>query len=315
MNTLSSAARKPLFPRGPGLGLEYLLFAVLSIGLMVADVRGERFRPLREWTSVALRPLLWVTALPHATTRLGEQFRSREALLAENSALKQHQLELAARLQRMQALEAENQRIRELLSSAAGLQTRVLLAEVLAVSQDAYRHQILLSKGERDGVYRGQAVVDADGVMGQVIAVNPGTAVVLLVTDPEHGVPVQVSRTGLQTVALGRGDGQTLALPYLPGNADVKVGDLLTTSGLGGRFPPGYPVGRVTQLRHPAGESFMEAVATPAAQLQHCAQALLVWSEQPGGNIDPATIPALMAPPPTPPRHKPPGKHLPAASP
>ncbi|MBL6750895.1 MAG: rod shape-determining protein MreC [Nevskia sp.] len=317
MNTLSNAARKPLFPRGPGLGLEYLLFVILSIGLMVADSRGERFRPIREWASVALRPLLWVTSLPHATVQLGQHLDSREHLLAENRELKNRQLELAGRLQRMAALEAENQRIRELLSAASSLQSRVLIAEVLAVSGNAYRHQVLLGKGERDGVYRGQAVVDADGIMGQVIAVNPTTAIALLITDPEHGIPVQVTRTGLQTVALGRGDGQTLSLPYLPGNADVKVGDLLTSSGLGGRFPPGYPVGKVTQLRHPAGENFMEAIAMPAAQLGRGGQALLVWNDQPGATLDASAVAALMAPPPADAaRRKPlPGKRVPPAAP
>jgi rod shape-determining protein MreC len=297
LNTLSGTGRKPLFPRGPGLGLEYLLFVVLSIGLMLADGRGERFRPLRAWTATALRPLLWITTLPQATLQLGDHLGSRESLLAENRELKNRQFELDGRLQRLQALEAENQRIRALLSAASSVQERVLIADVLAVSQDAYRHQILLDKGERDGVYRGQAVVDADGIMGQVIAVNPGTAIALLITDPEHGIPVQVTRTGLQTVALGRGDGQTLSLPYLPGNADVKVGDTLTSSGLGGRFPAGYPVGKVAQLRHPAGENFMEAIAVPTAQLGHGDEALLVWNEQPGPVSDAAAVSALLAAP------------------
>jgi len=282
LNTLSDATRKSLFSRSPGMGLKFVIFAMLSIGLIVADYRGdERLRPVREWTAWALQPLLWVTSLPRLTLDIGAHFRSREDLLAENQELHRKQLELEARVQRMDALEAENERIRELLSSAASLQTRVLIAEILTVSQDPYRHQIVLNKGERDSVYKGQALVDANGIMGQVIEVNPSTSVALLITDPDHGMPVEINRTGLQTIALGRGDGQTLSLPYLPGNADVKVGDLLVSSGLGGRFPAGYPVGKINELRHPAGENFMEGIAYPSARLNQGRQALLVWSERP----------------------------------
>lgn len=280
MNTLSDAARKTLSSRGPGLGLKFLLFASLSIGMIVSDYRGDsRLRPVREWTARLLQPLLWVTALPGATADLGEHFHSRQELLTENQALRQKQLELEARQLRMDALESENERIRELLSSAASLQTRVLIAEILSVSQDPYRHQIVINRGERDGVYKGQALVDASGIMGQVIEVNSASSVALLITDPDHSTPVEVNRTGLQTIA--RGDGRNLSLPFLPGNADIKVGDLLVSSGLGGRFPAGYPVGKVNDLKHAAGESFMEAIAWPTARLNQGRQALLVWSERP----------------------------------
>ncbi len=288
MNTLSDSPRKSLFPRGPSLGLKFLLFAALSIALMIGDNHGDRrVQPLRAWTARALQPLLWLAALPHATLSLGDHFTSRESLLAENQALQQKQLEMQARVLRMEALEAENARIRELLSSAAPLQTRVLIAEIVMVHQDAYR-QIMLNKGERDGVYKGQALVDASGIMGQVIEVNPDSCVALLITGLDGSVPVEINRTGLQTIARGRGDGQSLSLPYLPGNADIKVGDLLVSSGLGGRFPPGYPVGKVSELRHPAGESFMEGIAYPSAHLDQGHQVLLVWTEQPS----PAEIPA-----------------------
>jgi len=173
----------------------------------------------------------------------------------------------------------ENHRLRELLASSGQLEERVLIAEVLSASQDPYRQQIVLNKGARDGVYKGQALVDAQGVLGQVISVNPTSSVALLLTDPNHGIPVEINRTGLQTIALGRGDGQSLSLPYLPGTADVKVGDLLVSSPLGGRFPAGYPVGQITELQHDAGEHFMEALAMPAARLNRGRQALLVWSE------------------------------------
>lgn len=278
--TLSDSSRKPLFPRGPGLGLKFAFFALLSLALLVADGRGDSLSPLRHWTALALTPVRWLAGVPRAIGDGVEHLRSREALLAENRALLDTQLKQEARLLRLDALESENQRIRELLASASALQDRVLIAEILTTSQDPYRHQIVLNKGAHDGVFRGQALVDATGVMGQVVQVNATNSVALLITDPDHGIPVEINRTGLQTIALGRGDGQGLSLPYLPGNADVKVGDLLVSSGLGGRFPAGYPVGEVYELRHAGGESFMEAVAYPRAKLHQGRQALLVWSER-----------------------------------
>jgi len=260
LNTLSDAARKPLFPRGPGLGLKFLFFAALSVGLMVAEHQGARLEPLRAWTSKALQPLLWITGIPGDLADVGQHFRGRESLIAENQALHDRQLVLEGQALRTAELAAENERLRALLASATTLQSRVLIAEIMSVSQDPYRHQIVLNRGARDGVYKGQALVDAGGIMGQV---------------------VQVNRTGLETIALGRGDGDALSLPYLPGNADVKIGDLLVSSGLGGRFPAGYPVAKVDSLRHPAGENFMEAIAYPTAKLNQGRQALLVWSEQP----------------------------------
>ncbi|MDB5985255.1 MAG: mreC [Nevskia sp.] len=277
--TLHDSAPKPLFSRGPGLALNFFLLACLSITLMVMDSTGTRFAPARAWVAWALQPLMWVAQAPQAVAQLGDNFHTRDQLLAENRQLKQRQTELDGRLLKLESLEAENERIRALLSSAASLPDRVLISEVMATSQDPYRHQIVLNRGEQDGVYKGQALVDANGVMGQVIQVNPTTCVALLITDPDHGIPVEINRTGLQTIALGRGDGQGLSLPYLPGNADIKVGDLLVSSGLGGRFPAGYPVGRIFELRHPAGENFMEALAYPTAKLNQGRQALLVWSE------------------------------------
>jgi len=279
--TLSDPSHKPLFPRGPGLGLKFAFFALLSLAFLFTDGHGsDSLAPVRHWTAWAMTPILWVAGFPEAVSGGMDHLRSRESLLAENRALKETQLKQEARLLRLASLEAENQRIRELLASASALSDRVLIAEILATSQDPYRHQIVLNKGERDGVYRGQAIVDAAGVMGQVVQVNATSCVALLITDPDHGIPVEVNRTGLQTIALGRGDGQGLSLPYLPGNADVKVGDLLVSSGLGGRFPAGYPVGEIYELRHAGGESFMEAVAYPRAKLHQGRQALLVWSER-----------------------------------
>lgn len=279
MKRLEDSGRKPLFPRGPGLGFRFFLLLLVGGGLLYADYVGlPQVQAARQWLAWALQPVTWISALPHALDDIGDNFESRHQLMTENQALKQRQLVLDAQLLRMRALEAENRRLRALLSSSTAIEHRVLVAEIDETSQDPYRHQILINKGSRDGVYRGQALVDAYGVLGQVIQVHRDDAVALLITDPDNGVPVEINRTGLQTVALGRGDGQTLSLPFLPGNADVHVGDLLVSSGLGGRFPAGYPVGRIRELKHPAGDSFMEAIADPAAHLNRSRQVLLVWS-------------------------------------
>lgn len=275
--TLHDSAPKPLFSRGPGLALNFFLLACLSIALMVMDSSSARFAVARAWAAWALQPLTWVAQAPQSVAQLGDHLETRDQLLADNRQLRQRQTELDGRLLKLESLEAENARIRALLSSAASLPDRVLISEVMDASQDPYRHQIVLNRGEQDGVYKGQALIDANGILGQVIQVNSNTCFALLLTDPDNSIPVEINRTGLQTIA--RGDGQRLSLPFLPGNADVKVGDLLISSGLGGRFPPGYPVGRVFELRHPAGENFMEALAYPTAKLNQGRQALLVWSE------------------------------------
>jgi rod shape-determining protein MreC len=279
VSTLTASTRRPLFPRGPGLGLKALVLCLLALGVIMTDARTRVLAPVRDGLTWVLQPVLFVAGLPSALAGTAEHLQSRESLVEENAILRENQLKLQVEVQKLAALEMENQRLRELLASSAQLEEKVLIAEILSASQDPYREQIVLNKGARDSVYKGQALVDAHGVLGQVMSVAPSTSVALLLTDPNHGIPVEVNRTGLQTIALGRGDGQNLSLPYLPGTADVKVGDLLVSSPLGGRFPAGYPVGTITELRNEPGEHFMEALATPAARLNRGRQALLVWSE------------------------------------
>lgn len=272
----------PLFPRGPGVGARALLVVLLALGVWFADQRGvpvlTAIRGSMDWL---LQPLRWVTNVPGNMADAGSELKNYRALLTENEQLKQAQLKAQARLLQLDALEAENRRIRQLMASSSSLDQKVLIAEIVATSQAPYQHQITLNKGAAEAVYFGQAIVDAYGVMGQVIRVNPTSSVALLVTDPSHGIPVEVNRTGLQTVARGGGDGRVLTLPFLPGNADVKVGDLLVSSGLGGRFPAGYPVGEIFDVRRTTGEHFMEASAYPSARLNQGRQALLVWSAAP----------------------------------
>ncbi len=279
MSTLSASTRRPLFPKGPGLGLKALTLCLLALGTILTDQRSDSLQRVRDGLTWVLQPVLWAAGVPSSVAHSVEHLQTRESLMRDNQVLAENQMLLQSRLQKMDALEMDNRRLRELLSSSAQLEEHVLIAEILSASQDPYRQQIVLDKGARDGVYKGQALVDAEGVMGQVVEISPASSIALLLTDPNHGIPVEINRTGLQTIVLGRGDGQNLSLPYLPGTADVQVGDLLVSSSLGGRFPAGYPVGRITELKHEPGEHFMEALATPAAHLNQGRQALLVWSE------------------------------------
>jgi rod shape-determining protein MreC len=198
--------------------------------------------------------------------------------VAENEHLKRERLEAEFRLQRLAALEMENARLRELLDSTARVGSRALIAEILAVDLNPYRQRFDLNRGLVDGVYVGQALIDAQGVVGQVVRVGPLTAEAVLITDADHAVPVSVNRNGLRTIAVGTGDSSRLRLPYLTNNADIEVGDLLVSSGLGGVFPAGYPVGRVIDRRIRPDQAFAEVLAEPASALDRDREVLLVWN-------------------------------------
>jgi rod shape-determining protein MreC len=278
LNSLHDSYHRPLFPRGPGLGLKTLFLIGVALTLIFYDMRGDTLKPARAWTAWALTPVIWLASVPARLVNVARGIDTTQGVERENKELKAQQFILSAKLTKLEALEAENRRLRELLASSAQLPDQVLVAEIIAVNQDPYRHQITLNRGLRDGLYRGQALVDAFGIMGQIVDVAPSTSKALLVTDPDHGMPVEINRTGLQTIAIGLGDERGLRLPFLPSNADIKNGDLLVSSSLGGRFPAGYPVGTVYDVKPVAGEHFMEAYAYPAARLNQGRQALLVWN-------------------------------------
>lgn len=251
----------------------------MSIGLIVADHRQRHLDVLRSTLSVVVFPLRYLASLPDTLGRAVEgRLAKEEELRQSNEALRKDNLMLKARLQQFESLEAENMRLRDLLGSSFKLGDRVLIAELLSVDLDPYRQQVLINKGTSSGVFVGQPVLDANAVMGQVIRVNPLSSTVLLITDAAHSLPVQVNRNGLRTVAAGTGFVDHLELPHLPKNADVREGDLLVTSGLGGHFPPGYPVARVVEVRSEPGNPFATVIAAPTARLDRSREVLLVWT-------------------------------------
>ena len=278
MSPLSQTENKPLFERGPSLGTRMVLLATLSVALMFLDHQQGHLETVRRALSVAVYPIRVLVDMPSATFGWArEKFSERNHLVAENRELRIESLRQRARLQQMATLEAENARLRALMESPARLANRVQVAEILAVDLDPYRHRIALNRGEQSGVYIGQALLDADGIVGQVVRVNPLGAEAILISDPSHATPVELNRNGLRTVALGMGDVTRMDLPFLPNSADIRVGDLLTSSGLGDAFPAGYPVARVTRVERRPGEPFARVEAEPTAALNRTRQVLLVW--------------------------------------
>jgi len=250
-----------------------------SLAVFFMDSRLNAFSSVRTALSTVTYSLQVIAALPSDMGDWSSEFfQTRDQLKQENAKLiNTHRLS-NIRLQKLQGLERENMRLRELLGSSFRLSERVLVAELLAVDLDPFLQQVVIDKGKNSGVFVGQSVLDATGVMGQVTAVDPFSSRVVLLTDPSHAIPIQINRNGLRAVVTGRGLGEDLIVQYLPYNADVRVGDLLITSGLGGRFPTGYPVGTVVSIDLPVGQAFADIRVKPAAHLSTSREVLLVLS-------------------------------------
>ncbi len=251
---------------------------VVSLAMMFGGYNQKHLKAINDMLAIAVYPLHVVANLPLQISNWTiDLFSSKGQLQTENQRLKRDNLILQAQQQKFAALEHENMRLRDLLESSLKVKDRVLIAELVSVDLDPYKHQVLINKGANSGVFEGQPVLDAKAVMGQVTSVSPYTATVLMITDARHSLPVQILRTGQRAIAVGTGDINRLNIPHLPNNTDIQVGDLLVTSGLGGRFPPGYPVATVTEVKRVEGKAFIDIVATPNAQLDHTREVLLVW--------------------------------------
>jgi rod shape-determining protein MreC len=261
------------------MGVRFVLLAIACIALMLLDRREQHLVRVRQALSLVVYPVRVLVDLPFSTWHsMRDTFAARDALIEENRQFRRERLETESRLQRLDSLERENARLRELLDSTARVASRTLVAEILAVDLEPYR-QRSLNRGLVDGVYVGQALIDAQGVVGQIERVGPLTSEAVLITDAESAVPVSVNRNGLRTIAVGTGDSGRLRLRNLTNNADIVVGDLLITSGLGGVFPPGYPVARVVEVKLRQDQPFAEVIAEPVSSLDRDREVLLVWNE------------------------------------
>lgn len=257
-----------------------MILGLLALTLMVADHRYHHLETLRSNLTIIVDPLRNIVNMPYIVGNwISETFSTRKALFDQNDSLKSENLLLRAQLQRLAALQSENRRLRKLMQSSSKVGERLLIAELLQVNLEPFTRQIVINKGTSNDVYNGQPLLDADGVVGQIIHASRFSSTALLITDPSHALPVQVNRNGLRAVAIGSQIPNQLHLVHVPNNADIKIGDLLVTSGLGGRFPPGYPVASVTQLLTDPSEPFADVIAEPSAKLQRSREVLLVWPD------------------------------------
>ena len=247
---------------------------------MTLDHRQHHLESIRGGLSVVVYPLQQLVNIPvNLGLWVSGSFADRAELLEENTNLRMQQTLLKTQLQKFSAIEAENLRLRELLKSSKRVSDQVLIAEILAVDLDPFTRQIVINKGSNFNVYNGQPVLDEDGVMGQIIHVGPFSSTAMLITDPNHAIPVELNRSAYRAIAIGTGGQGFLELPNIPNNTDIHIDDLLVSSGLGGRFPPGYPVGRIASIETDASQSYAKVTVTPSANLDRGREVLLVWSE------------------------------------
>lgn len=273
-------------------GYRLLAAIVLSTLLILIDQRSP-------WGDSVRYPAGYVTGVFHYLANLPgslldglqRQTRSRSELMAENERLERQLLILEQRAQRLAVLEAENVRLRELLNSSASLDARVLVAEIIGIEADPNRHEILINQGASRGLFRGQAVLDAHGLIGQLVEVGAYTSRALLITDATHALSVKVNRSGVRSILAGTGHPDRLRLLYVTDSADIVEGDLLVSTGLGRRYPPGYPVATVTSIVQEPGQPFLTVEARPAASIDRASHVLLVAASparqrEAGGDVD-----------------------------
>lgn len=257
---------------------------------MWLDSHGPFFQPVKQGLGYVLEPLNKISTAPSVLMSwFGESAKSLEELQQENAKINAQNLILQQKIQRLVSLETENIELRELLSASERIDDTVLVSELIAVDPDPYSQQIIVNKGSDDQVFIGQPVLDSQGLMGQVIDVLPHSSRVLLIVDSNHAIPVQVNRNGVRAIAVGSGQLGELNLVYVPDTADIKQGDLLVSSGLGGRYPRGYPVAEVSKVEHHPGKAFAVVTAVPSAQLDRSRHMLLVFSEK-AGRVPPQSL-------------------------
>ena len=267
-------------PRIPALNTKLIIFVVLSFILLINDQRNNYLSILRNSIAIAIYPLQSAVEIPSRLTDWFDlRIKSKEILIKENQNLLSQQKINSSILQRYESLEQENERLKQILNAASNLDNKVEITRIISVNVNPYRHTIVIDKGERDGVYEGQVLLGADGVIGQILHTNFLTSEAILISDSDHALPVEINRNGLRTIVLGNGSYTKLDVPYIPNNADIEIGDLLVTSGLGGKFPSGYPVAKVNFIESDLSEQFYKVSAKPIAYLNQVRELMLLKPE------------------------------------
>jgi len=268
-----------IFSQAPGYGYRLALAAFLSVAFIVADMRFPQMSLVRQVLTYATTPVIWSINLPGwVSGSVGGLFTPRTTLQRENDSLRAQLLVLQRKTQQLNVLEAENRRFRKLVSASARVDEQLLGVELIGLDSDAFTHQIIINKGQADGVKVGMPLLDANGLMGQIIHIDSVTSRGILIVDANHAVPVEVNRNGVRAIAVGNGSLVEMELMFVPDTADIEVGDMLVTSGLGGKFPQGYPVAEVIRIEHDPGEHFAKVVVKPLAALNRSRHLLLVMN-------------------------------------
>jgi rod shape-determining protein MreC len=274
---MAESERAPLFAEGAGSTLALVGYIAIAVVLMVADRRGGYLQHVRAGLLQFLAPLYQVAQWP---SRLGNaltwQLADRGSLQARNRELYRTLMQLQAELAELRARDAEATRVRALVDFAARRELETKVARLIDIDLDPFSHRIALDKGRADGVAEGSTLFDGHGIVGQVIELGSRACVAMLISDPNHGIPIEAERSGLRAVAVGQGRADLLLIDDLPVNADLQVGDAVRTSGLGGRFPVGFAVGTVTALERDPGAAFMRALVQPAARLGQARELMLL---------------------------------------
>jgi len=292
----------PLFSSDTANTLRLIAYLSLAIALMVIDHRNGWLVQVRFFASAAVEPMYRLAALPSRLARsAGDAMSDRARLNTRNAELERELLLAQARLNRLQSVRDQNERLQQLLEAQRSLDLGVQLARIIDVDTDPFRHRVTIDAGARQGVAVGEAVLDAHGVMGQIVEVLPNTSTVMLITDPAHALPVKSERTGLRAIARGNGALDSLELQNVPISADIKPGDMLVTSGLGGHFPAGFPVGTIGSIRNDASGMFAVATVTPSAALDRSGEVLILHN-----------LPDPVGPPAPAPAEGPPAESAPA---
>lgn len=280
----------PLFKQGASARAKMLFFALIAVALLMADSRLKALAMIRQAVGVALYPLQVVAMLPRdAVFATTDYFTTLSTLKEENRQMREQQVLNAQQLQQSRQLLAENAYLRKLLEASERLQLKTVMSEILYDARDPFSRKVILDRGERHGLKLGQPVIDDLGVVGQVTRVFPFTSEVTLLTDKDHAIPVQVLRSGVRSVAYGRGQSGVLELRFMASNADIQKGDVVTTSGIDGVYPPGLAVASVESVDTKTSDAFARILLQPTAGVSRHRQLLVLLGDS-----------ALQPPPPPP---------------
>ena len=271
----------PIFKHGPSPQHRLVLVLFCSALLIFFDHKMNSFESVRGFLQSMVSPLQYLATTPKQMMNwAAENIVTRRQLIADNEQYKINELTFHEQALQLDIVKRENERLRALLASPLRTDAKKMVAEILAVDSDPYTHQVVINRGANDGLYEGQAVIDDEGIVGQILHVGTSSSRVLLITDVTHAIPVRISRNGVRLIATGTGVIDRLTHNHVPHSTDIRVGDMLVTSGLGGKFPEGYPVAEVTSVLQDESHAFARVQSQPVAKIDRLRYVLLLWPEK-----------------------------------